>query len=1033
VTEPNYPPLITSIPKEEVDENGTYVYQVEAIDLNKDDILHYSTTISPLGLKIDENTGLINWEADTLYTQNVLTFNPQCYTLPKGAESSPIGDSNNSYILPLFQDVKDAIHKGSDYIAPQTLSWDNRNSCLGCHVQTQTLVGLQASKDKAIVDEDVAEHLLAKILDSQVSDGSIRRSHASYSKTQTGFALWALSYVPDRNRTFSVREKALNYFYTNKISAVSSTYWTPDHASGWLRTSDALTAIIALSANKYINDAKKQTLSESQQDIVNKYTIELPKIFQFLEERGTSNDNILNALRMVGMAEAKNQLIDINQITRANQALSNMESLLRSRQNIDGGWTTNLTGSVSDPLTSAWVGFALNYRNLNIDDDVVINNIQYLLDTQESNGIWKTNSGLFSTHLGTTSLVMAYLPIALDFLGHPDISVGNIVLNENTMELSATVLNRGLGDIYVPIDVQFYNGSVSEENLLGTIDSDTESTAIITLDDLPDRDVLVVFNTTLETSECTVSNNQAIAPLIQIHATDSKGLSAQQTFLINVLDVNEAPIIISEILPNLTIGVDYTYILEISDNDVGDSHTYKLINPPEGLFIDPHSGQIQYDISLVVAGSYEIEAHVKDLRGLFTTKLLSLIVEENTIPIITSEPITSIHVGEVYKYIVEATDNDNDTLTYSLYISPLTMDINDSSGVIVWKSTSNYVGEQEMKIVVNDGRGGEAIQSFTLNILPNNAPMITSEAISISTVEEVYEYQVTAVDIDNDILTYTLNKAPYGMSIDTTGMISYLPKFEDRGSHGIEIEVVDNWGAKGIQEYILIVTPKQDLGPIITILNNNPLIVQLGKDYIEFGANANDDVDGVVPIQISTNVDINTLGKYVTSYSAIDSQNNKTIAYRDVYIVDENHTIPDTTAPILNLLGENPQRVNLGDGDIDVERSDSIDTSVKGSYEVIYTATDSQGNTASITRIVMVIDENSIDDEAPVIIVLGDNPLVMYEGTTFVDAGVKVIDDHDGNLGYSISHNVNSNQVGKYTVYYTNTLAKIKIQNNRNN
>ncbi len=57
----------------------------------------------------------------------------------------------------------------------------------------------------------------------------------------------------------------------------------------------------------------------------------------------------------------------------------------------------------------------------------------------------------------------------------------------------------------------------------------------------------------------------------------------------------------------------------------------------------------------------------------------------------------------------------------------------------------------------------------------NDAPEITSTAVTTVTENEAYTYTLTAIDVDGDELTYSLSNAPEGMEIDSTGLISWIP------------------------------------------------------------------------------------------------------------------------------------------------------------------------------------------------------------------------------------------------------------------
>ena len=120
---------------------------------------------------------------------------------------------------------------------------------------------------------------------------------------------------------------------------------------------------------------------------------------------------------------------------------------------------------------------------------------------------------------------------------------------------------------------------------------------------------------------------------------------------------------------------------------------------------------------------------------------LVLDVEPNEQPIITSSPSTEIAAGQSYAYQVSASDADGDTLSYDLLTSPISMTIDQSSGLISWTPTDSDIGTHPINIEVYDGRDGSSTQSYNLivkegqvgEIPPNPAEIAPTLSLTATT------------------------------------------------------------------------------------------------------------------------------------------------------------------------------------------------------------------------------------------------------------------------------------------------------------
>lgn len=73
--------------------------------------------------------------------------------------------------------------------------------------------------------------------------------------------------------------------------------------------------------------------------------------------------------------------------------------------------------------------------------------------------------------------------------------------------------------------------------------------------------------------------------------------------------------------------------------------------------------------------------------------------------------------GNLFTYQVQASDADNDALTYSLKTAPAGMTI-DPSGLIRWKVPPDAKEKTEVKVAVSDGHGGQVEAVFYILTAP---------------------------------------------------------------------------------------------------------------------------------------------------------------------------------------------------------------------------------------------------------------------------------------------------------------------------
>ena len=191
-------------------------------------------------------------------------------------------------------------------------------------------------------------------------------------------------------------------------------------------------------------------------------------------------------------------------------------------------------------------------------------------------------------------------------------------------------------------------------------------------------------------------------------------------------------------------------------------------------------------------------------------------------------------------------------------------------------------------------------------------------------------------------------------------------------------------------------------------MGNNPLTLEADKDgaYVDQGVTLVDAAyrdDQPMPSYATSadTVDLSAPGTYTVTYEATDGKGNNATTTRTV-------VVRDTTDPVVTLQGTAGDTVEAATtyddpgvttsdnaaGDVTVTRTpEAIDTRVPSGTQLSlrYTARDASGNSASVTRVVIVFDT-----EAPEIVLSGAASLTVESAQPYVDPGVGATDALDG-------------------------------------
>lgn len=166
-----------------------------------------------------------------------------------------------------------------------------------------------------------------------------------------------------------------------------------------------------------------------------------------------------------------------------------------------------------------------------------------------------------------------------------------------------------------------------------------------------------------------------------------------------------------------------------------------------------------------------------------------------------------------------------------------------------------------------------------------------------------------------------------------------------------------------------------------------------------------------------------------TTAKRFDSRENITPSFRPTLTIEFSG---GSSPPVITLRGSNPLALPVGtpyvepgftasdteDGNVtaNVVVTGSVNHMVLGSYVLRYNVTDSDGNPAEEKSRTV----NVVDTIAPVIALLGDNPIVLVVGTPYIESGYTATDNYDGDITGNVllSGSVTHDLPGTYTLTY---------------
>lgn len=324
-----------------------------------------------------------------------------------------------------------------------------------------------------------------------------------------------------------------------------------------------------------------------------------------------------------------------------------------------------------------------------------------------------------------------------------------------------------------------------------------------------------------------------------VTVTDSDGLSDTRPLLIEVINVDDPPVLTTPAHVDAVQDTEFLIQLTADDPDVlhGDALLFSVSSADLAFEIEPSMGYLWFTPRNADVGVHLLTVGVQDASGSMDETTMEVHVNNvNDAPKFALPGSTTFEQGDLVSVNLAVEDIDLDlvlevpeTLTITangpIWLSP------DADGWIDFTAEQSMVGAYVVTYTVTD-RGGltDSIDVRWTILDVNEAPLVTTVVGATVGAHEDERFTLTleAEDPEGDVLEWS-DDSPLFAIDGTTGEIGFTPLQAQVGTHTVTVTVSDGRGGSATVAFQLVVENVNDAPFIITLSPENGSKFKEGK------------------------------------------------------------------------------------------------------------------------------------------------------------------------------------------------------------
>ena len=243
----------------------------------------------------------------------------------------------------------------------------------------------------------------------------------------------------------------------------------------------------------------------------------------------------------------------------------------------------------------------------------------------------------------------------------------------------------------------------------------------------------------------------------QFKVNDGTTESGSATVTITINSINDDPI-----ATNLTMSTKINTSVAISlfaTDPETDNLTYQVTSQPSNgkLLGSPPIRTLTYTPNTDYSG---IDSFTFKANDGFLDSNIAIVSIKVNIPPVATDVTAETQEDKAVSVILAATDNDNDSLTFSLVIYPKNGTASISGSNLTYTPKTDYNGKDTFLFLAKDAAAISNTASVSIDVIAvNDTPIANSQSITTSE-DTTSPITLTASDIDGDKLNYSIISNP---------------------------------------------------------------------------------------------------------------------------------------------------------------------------------------------------------------------------------------------------------------------------------